>query len=587
MADAKLSVNDLMQFLPDFRESLNIREIAFSLLAKSVIRLDQCASLTNGPANDEKVERLVKLLQALEMSPAKPSGVHHFIISLRETGENNHIRGHVDLLSKISSISPMLKGEEEIYEDGAPKVCCMKLMSVLTCGIIYLYYCHFQVVPPPALPQKTIAGMPLPPPPSVPPPSKTIAVPEPILPPVPPHKPPPASGSSSPMTEIYHAAVAGVQPAKPKGDTAYVTSVPPPIPPAKSPAKVDSDEDGYESWPGTTAKDLSNGDIGDKLYEDFPTPKNEEEIYKNTVDLIAKPSLQNQLYPDYSTEEEEEDEEEEEEEEDQYEDITKKLADQQKKSLQSLTEDKQDTTASDGKHSYEPEDYHPSTDNDSALSDYIHHWVPHDEEKSHDSIPKGTNKPPLKPPASSDIFSSVSKPPLKHPTSGVISGDVEVRNSANMTAEMTNKDDEVTKRLQDPSTSDTTVSELRQSLIAENDSNAKTQESQMTKAHKLEMKDLDLKYKTEMKQLQLKQEEETLAMKVEINKLKSELNGVYKQNSKLAEHVKKSCKREEMFDQVVKLLQDTVSNLQTEMNELLATLESTKEKLRKYESMAT
>ena len=129
MADAKLSVNDLMQFLPDFRESLNIREIAFSLLAKSVIRLDQCASLTNGPANDEKVERLVKLLQALEMSPAKPSGVHHFIVSLRETGENNHIKGHVDLLSKISSISPTLKvesGEGEIYEDTAPKVCYMK-----------------------------------------------------------------------------------------------------------------------------------------------------------------------------------------------------------------------------------------------------------------------------------------------------------------------------------------------------------------------------------------------------------------------------------------------------------------------------
>ena len=133
MADTKLSVNDLMQFLPEFRESLNIREIAFSLLAKSVIRLDQCASLTNGPANDEKVERLVKLLQALEMSAAKPSGVYHFIVSLRETGENNHIKGHVDLLSKISSTSPMLKvesAEEELYDEmpskSAPKVCCTK-----------------------------------------------------------------------------------------------------------------------------------------------------------------------------------------------------------------------------------------------------------------------------------------------------------------------------------------------------------------------------------------------------------------------------------------------------------------------------
>ena len=131
MADVKLSVNDLMQFLPDFRESLNIREIAFSLLAKSVIRLDQCASLTNGPASEEKVERLVKLLQALEMSASKPSGVYHFITSLRETGENNNIKGHVDLLSKILSTSPMLNAEsgEEVYDDvGAKsnKVCCTK-----------------------------------------------------------------------------------------------------------------------------------------------------------------------------------------------------------------------------------------------------------------------------------------------------------------------------------------------------------------------------------------------------------------------------------------------------------------------------
>ena len=442
-----------------------------------------------------------------------------------------------------------------------------------------LYYFNSQVVPPslppplqksiaiPARPHKTIAELP---PRPIPPP------PPPKLPMPPPKPPPPASGSSSPMTEEeqYHAAVAGVQPAKP--NTANGASAPPP---AKSPA---SDEDGYESWPGTTAKD---DDIGDKLYEDFPTPKNEEEmynpmianeeeIYKKTDDLVTKPSLQNQLHPDYSTEEEEEDEEDEEdeeeedeeEEEDPYQEFADLVSDQQKKSLQSLTEDKQDMTASGGKDSYEREDYHPSTDNDSAHSDYLHQWIPHDKEKSYDSIPKGTGKPPLEPP----MFS----------TDGV-----EVRNSANMTTEVTNKHDEVAKRLQDPSTSDTTVSELRQSLVAEEDGNAKTQKS--TKAHEFELKDLNLKYKTEMKQLQLKQEEETLAMKVEINKLKSELNGVYKQNSKLAEHVKKSCKREEMFNQVVTLLQDTVSDLQTEMNELLATLESTKEKLKKYESMDT
>ena len=120
MANAELSVSDLMQFLPDFRELLDITEIAFSLLAKSVIRVDQSVGLTSG----EKVERLMKLLQVLEISTSKPSGVHYFIVSLRETGERKNIRGHIDLLSKISKTFPALDIEgcnDEDCDDIAPQ----------------------------------------------------------------------------------------------------------------------------------------------------------------------------------------------------------------------------------------------------------------------------------------------------------------------------------------------------------------------------------------------------------------------------------------------------------------------------------
>ena len=48
MANAELCVSNLMQFLPDFRELLDIGEIAFSLLAKSVIRLDQYTETATG-----------------------------------------------------------------------------------------------------------------------------------------------------------------------------------------------------------------------------------------------------------------------------------------------------------------------------------------------------------------------------------------------------------------------------------------------------------------------------------------------------------------------------------------------------------
>ena len=328
--------------------------------------------------------------------------------------------------------------------------------------------------------------------------------------------------SSAPSEDVYHCAHA--KPAKSKKYGTNLPSAPPPVPPPNNPTKVDSDEDGYESWPGAVATDPSNDDIGDKLYEDFPTPK-KEDIYEATDDLVGnKPSLPKQSSSGSSTEEEEDpyqditnltsdhqkesfqpstEKEEEysstkeeedsstEEEEDQYQDITNLTSDHQKESFQPSTEDKQNTTAS---NDFEPEDY-LSTDNESAHSkfDYIHRG-----DNEHDSIAK----------------------------------------------------------------------------------TPEAQKSHLIKAHELEMKDLDLKCKSEMKQLQLKQEEESINMKVKIIKLESE-------NSKLAEHLKKSCKREEMFDQVVTLLQDTVSNLQTEMNELLATLESTKEKLKKYEATAT
>ena len=114
MANAELTVSDLMQFLPDFRESLDIGEIAFSLLAKSVIRLDQCTGLTSG----EKVERLMKLLQVLEVSTSKPSGVYYFIVSLRETGESKNIKGHIELLSKITQTFPMLDIEDDGGQHG-------------------------------------------------------------------------------------------------------------------------------------------------------------------------------------------------------------------------------------------------------------------------------------------------------------------------------------------------------------------------------------------------------------------------------------------------------------------------------------
>jgi len=111
MANGELCVNDLVQFLPDFRELLDISEIVFLLLSKSAIRLDQGAVLTSG----EKVERLTKLLQAIDTSPAKPSGVHYFLEALKETGTN--IKGHGQLWKKIVEVLPKIAGDYEMSSD--------------------------------------------------------------------------------------------------------------------------------------------------------------------------------------------------------------------------------------------------------------------------------------------------------------------------------------------------------------------------------------------------------------------------------------------------------------------------------------
>ena len=107
---SELCVNDLMQFLPDFRELLDISEMVFSLLSKSAIRLDQGAVLTSG----EKVERLTKLLQAIDTSPAKPSGVHYFLQALQETGKNKNIKGHGQLWEKIVEVFPKIADDCEV-----------------------------------------------------------------------------------------------------------------------------------------------------------------------------------------------------------------------------------------------------------------------------------------------------------------------------------------------------------------------------------------------------------------------------------------------------------------------------------------
>ena len=160
------------------------------------------------------------------------------------------------------------------------------------------------------------------------------------------------------------------------------------------------------------------------------------------------------------------------------------------------------------------------------------------------------------------------------------------------------KDDgELTTTLNDSSVSEMVVNELLQSIISERESIIKTVESQksqlqheQTKTHELEIRELQLKYKSRFKKLRLKHKEEGLALKAVIEKLQSELAGVYEQNSKLTRYMKESYKREEKFNKAITRQQQTVSSLESELTsirsretDLLTNIEILKEKLRKYE----
>jgi len=293
-------------------------------------------------------------------------------------------------------------------------------------------------------------------------------------------------------------------------------------------------------------------------------------------------------------------------EEDAYQDLDTVLitSDQQKESFQSLIENnKQNKTISNEENSYEPEEYNPTIDDDDNDDDDNDNDDDDDgggsgaHSKSDNSDVNDSRK--LK---REDSHGAILKG-VKSPTSSIISGGID--DDLNITTKVSNKDDDITERSQDLSMSELVVSELLQSIIAERESIVKTTEAQksqlkseLIKTHELEMKELHLKYKSKIKKLRLKQKEEYIAMKIVIEKLQSELTGVYKQNSKLADYMKKSCKREEKFNQVVTMLQDTVNNLESELtevktevvglrkreNELLASLELAKEKLRTYEA---
>jgi len=156
---------------------------------------------------------------------------------------------------------------------------------------------------------------------------------------------------------------------------------------------------------------------------------------------------------------------------------------------------------------------------------------------------------------------------------------------------------ELTTTLLDNSVSEVVVTELLQSIISERESIVKTVELQkshlkheLTKTHELEIKELQLKYKSRFKKLKLKHLEDGLALKAVIEKLQSELAGVYEQNSKLTRYMKESYRREEKFNKAITRLQQTVSSLELDLEstrsretDLLANVEVLKEKLRKYE----
>ena len=428
-------------------------------------------------------------------------------------------------------------------------------------------------------------------------------------------KTPPASERHNSESESDPNMYEGVTPAKSKEHTEKSTSALPPLPPpkppppslpphpvvpsgipAKGPTKVDSDVDVYEAWPGATTDNPSKSPddyFEEELYQDLPTAaENEqhkvqeeyEEIDNWTTDKPLSPPLRLPPHlpppvplpapppppPVCNTKE------------DDYQELEtfQSPSDDQKESFQSLVKQKENSDNNEE----DPKYYHPTTDDE---DDYPDDGDVHDSgkltpKKLHDTPPRGS----------------------KSPVSSTTSAGYEMHNAPLATAEMSTRDNDATEKSQDLSTSEMTVSELLQSITAERESIVKMAETQkaqlksdLIKKHELEMKELHFKYKSKVKKLQLKQKEDGIAMKVVIEKLQSELTGVYKQNLKLTDYVKKSCKREERFNQIVTMLQGTVSSLESELtevrqeldevkrreNELLASLKVAKEKLKKYE----
>lgn len=406
----------------------------------------------------------------------------------------------------------------------------------------------------------------------------------------------------------------GVTPAKSKDHTEKSASALPPIPPPKLPtpslppklpspprpvvpssipakglSKVDNDVEEvyepwevYEAWPAATVDNHSkshNGNIEEELYNLVsalqPKVLDEYEEIDNWTADKPPPSPSNHPSPAK---------------EDDYQELETVLSssNKQKESFQSLIKQKQ----SSDNNEEDPEDYYPTADDDNG-DDYPDDRDLYDDvnddgkltlKKSHETVPRGSSK---------------------SPASSTTSAGSEIHSGLLAAPEISIKDNDATERSQDVSTSEMTVTELLQSITAERESivkMAETQKSQLKsdllKKHELEMKELHLKYKSKIKKLQLKQKEDGMAMKVVMEKLQSELTGVYKQNLKLTNYVKKSCKREERFNQIVTMLQGTVNNLESELtevrqeldevkrreSELLASLKMAKEKLRKYEA---
>lgn len=347
---------------------------------------------------------------------------------------------------------------------------------------------------------------------------------------------------------------------------------------------MDNDTDQYEDWPG-----VSNlrDDVTDYTYEPAaftanksPPPK--QSSPNSTVNTST--TVKEQEYMPLTTAKEQE------------------IYEETETAFQQLIRNKQNTTATNEESLHEPKMYYPTTDDDvHSKSDHPHHGDDSMRSKSdhgdvNDNVKLKSDN--------GTVFKSSELPT----TSNVTLGGTEIHNGLSVAAKVSSedKDNDITERSQDLSMSNmANVSELLQSVIAERESFVKVAEAQksqlesdLVKTHELEMKELHLKYKSKIKKLQLKQKEEGIAMKVVVEKLQSELTGVYKQNSKLTYYVKKSCKREERFNRVVAMLQDTVSSLESELtevrqevvalrkreNELLASLELSKEKLKKFEA---